>query len=290
MNSKVGYYQAFGAYFIWGVFPIYWKYLKHIESLEILVHRVIWSFVFLFLINLVMKKANFSQLLLILKKQLLPIGLLAGLIASNWLIYVFAVNSNQILQGSLAYFMTPLLNIALGALLFEEKLSKQMKIAASVAAFGVLILMISNSTFPWIAISLAASFSTYGVIKKKVKAGGLESSLLENFVMLMPALLAALYFREKSEMVLNSTDWTLLILSGAVTASPILLFSLSARVIPFNHTGILQFLAPTLQFIIGYFVFSEPVSPAKMWAFVFVWIGVGLYIQQILKKQSLIGR
>ena len=287
MYSKVGYYQAFGAYFIWGVFPIYWKYLKHIESLEILVHRVIWSFTFLFLINLVMKKANISQLFLILKKQLLPIGLLAGLIASNWLIYVYAVNSNQILQGSLAYFMTPLLNIALGALLFDEKLSKQMKIAASVAAFGVLILMISNSTFPWIAISLAASFSTYGVIKKKVKAGGLESSLLENFVMLAPALLAAIYFRGKADLVLNSVDWTLLTVSGAVTALPILLFSLSARVIPFNHTGILQFLAPTLQFIIGYFVFSEPVSPAKMWAFVFVWIGVGLYIQQIIKKQSL---
>jgi chloramphenicol-sensitive protein RarD len=287
MNSKVGYYQAFGAYFIWGVFPIYWKYLKHIESLEILVHRVIWSFVFLFLINLIMKKANFSQLFLILKKQLPSMLLLAGLIASNWLIYVYAVNSNQILQGSLAYFMTPLLNIALGALLFGEKLSRQMKIAASVAAFGVFILMISNSTFPWIAISLAASFSTYGVIKKKVQAGGLESSLLENFVMLVPAFLAALYFREKSKLALNSVDWTLLILSGAVTASPILLFSLSARVIPFNHTGILQFLAPTLQFIIGYFIFSEPVSNAKMWAFVFVWIGVGLYIQQILKKQSL---
>ncbi len=287
MNSKVGYYQAFGAYFIWGVFPIYWKYLKHIESLEILVHRVIWSFVFLFLINLIMKKANFSQLFLILKKQFPSMVLLAGLIASNWLIYVYAVNSNQILQGSLAYFMTPLLNIALGALLFGEKLSKQMKIAASVAAFGVFILMISNSTFPWVAISLAASFSTYGVIKKKVQAGGLESSLLENFVMLVPAVLAALAFREKSELVLNSVDWTLLILSGAVTASPILLFSLSARVIPFNHTGILQFLAPTLQFIIGYFVFSEPVSTAKMLAFIFVWIGVGLYVQQILRKQSL---
>lgn len=287
MNSKIGYYQAFGAYFIWGVFPIYWKYLKHIESLEILVHRVIWSFVFLFLINLIMKKANFSQLFLILKKQFFSIGLLAGLIATNWLIYVYAVNSNQILQGSLAYFMTPLLNIAIGALLFNEKLSKQMEIAASVAAFGVFILMISNSTFPWVAISLAASFSTYGVIKKKVQAGGLESSLLENFVMLVPAVLAAFYFREKSDLVLNSADWTLLILSGAVTASPILLFSLSARAIPFNHTGILQFLAPTLQFIIGYFIFSEPVSTSKMWAFVFVWIGVGLYIQQILKKQSL---
>jgi len=289
MNSKVGYYQAFGAYFIWGVFPIYWKYLKHIESLEILVHRIIWSFAFLFLINLIMKKANFSQLYLILKKQFLSIGLLAGLIATNWLIYVYAVNSNQILQGSLAYFMTPLLNIALGALIFNEKLSRQMKIAAIVTAFGVFILMLTHTSFPWVAISLAASFSTYGVIKKKVQAGGLESSLLENFVILVPALFLAFYFRGNSDLSLTSLDWTLLIASGAVTASPILLFSLSAKVIPFNHTGILQFLAPTLQFIIGYFVFAEPVSPAKMWAFLFVWLGVGLYIQQILKSRHSFG-
>lgn len=283
MKLSIGYYQAFGAYFIWGVFPIYWKYLKHISSSEILSHRIIWSLVFLGFISAAFRKTSLIAYLKILKSHWPQIFLLAALIASNWIIYVYAVNSNQILQGSLAYFITPLLNIVLGSLLFKEHLSRQMKIATGIAAVGVLYLIIANLNFPWIALSLATTFSFYGVIKKKTQVGGMESSLLENFVMLIPAIIAANWFRENSELILNTQDWILLIGSGAVTATPILLFSLSARTIPFNHIGILQFMAPTLQFIIGYFIYSEEVSPPKMVAFLLVWIGVALYIQQILK-------
>jgi chloramphenicol-sensitive protein RarD len=196
-------------------------------------------------------------------------------------IYVYAVNANQILQGSLAYFMTPLLNIALGAWLFGEKLSQGMRWAASIAALGVFILIVSGNNFPWIALTLATTFSFYGVVKKKISVGGLESSFLENFVMFFPALIAALFLREQSEISFNQLDWILLLGSGVVTATPILLFSLSARSIPFNHMGILQFLAPSLQFLIGYFVYAEAVGPAKITAFILVWIGVALYIKDI---------
>lgn len=283
MKLSIGYYQAFAAYFIWGVFPIYWKYLKHISSSEILSHRIVWSFIFFGLISALFKKASVVEYVKILKSNWLQIFLLAALIASNWIIYVYAVNSNQILQGSLAYFITPLLNIVLGSLLFNEFLSQQMKIATGIAATGVMFLIFANTTFPWIALTLSTTFSLYGVIKKKIQVGGMESSLLENLVMLIPALIAANWIRENSEMVLTTQDWILLIGSGAVTATPILFFSLSARTIPFNHIGILQFMAPTLQFIIGYFIYSEEVSPLKLVAFLFVWVGVGLYIQQILK-------
>lgn len=286
MKLTIGYYQAFTAYFIWGVFPIYWKYLKQVSSFEILSHRIIWSFVFLGLINAIFKKASIRQYLKILKTHWVQVLLLASLIATNWIVYVYAVNTNQILQGSLAYFITPLLNITLGAYLFNEHLSKQMKIATAIAAIGVSYLIISNAQFPWIALSLATTFSIYGVIKKKIQMGGLESSLLENLVMLTPALLAAYWIRSNSEILLTSQDWILLIGSGIVTATPILFFALSARTIPFNHIGILQFIAPSLQFIIGYFIYNEVISPSKLIAFIFVWIGVGIYIQQIFKSNQ----
>lgn len=283
MKLTIGYYQAFAAYFIWGVFPIYWKYLKQVTPFEILSHRIIWSFIFLGLISIYYKKASFHQYYQILKSHFLSLVLLALLIATNWIIYVYAVNTNQILQGSLAYFITPLLNIALGAFLFNEHLSNQMKVATTVAATGVSYLVIANTHFPWIALTLAVTFSFYGVVKKKISVGGLESSLLESLVMLIPAFVGAFWIRENSEMLITVQNWILLIGGGVVTATPILLFSLSTKNIPFNHNGILQFLAPTLQFIIGYFVFHEEISPPKLIAFLFVWIGVILYVQQIIK-------
>lgn len=283
MKLATGYYQAFGAYFIWGVFPIYWKYLNQISSFEILSHRIIWSFVFLGLISVYYKKATIHQYYQILKSHFLSLILLASLIATNWIIYVYAVNTNQILQGSLAYFITPLLNITLGAFLFNEHLSNQMKLATVIAAAGVSYLVIANTHFPWIALTLAVTFSFYGVVKKKISVGGLESSLLESLVMLIPALLGAFWIRENSEILITTQNWMLLVGGGVVTATPILFFSLSTKTIPFNHNGILQFLAPTLQFIIGYFIFHEEISPPKLVAFLFVWIGVGLYIQQIIK-------
>ena len=286
MKISKGYYQAFAAYFIWGVFPIYWKYLKHLSSSEILAHRIIWSFVFVGVIVKLLSKNSLNTLFVLLKNNFKWIVLLALLIASNWLIYVYAVNANQILQGSLAYFMTPLLNIALGSWFFEEKLTQGMKWAAHIAGLGVLILMLAGKTFPWIAITLAVTFSFYGVVKKKISVGGLESSLLENFVMLFPALIAAFAIRSDSSVALNNFDWALLLGSGVVTATPILFFSLSARSIPLNHMGILQFLAPSLQFLIGYFVYAETVGPAKIIAFILVWTGVGLYIKDIFKNKK----
>jgi chloramphenicol-sensitive protein RarD len=280
-----GYYQAFAAYSIWGVFPIYWKFLKHVSASEILAHRIIWSFVFVGVLVRLLSKNSLIHLFTLLKINLKWIILLASLIASNWVIYVYAVNANQILQGSLAYFMTPLLNIALGAWLFKEKISKGMRWAAGIAGSGVLILIISGNHFPWIALTLASTFSFYGVLKKKISVGGLESSFLENFIMFFPALLAAFILRVDSGPSLNGLDWTLLLGSGIVTATPILLFSISARSIPFNHMGILQFLAPSLQFLIGYLIYAEPVGPAKITAFILVWTGVALYIKDIYRNK-----
>lgn len=284
MKISKGYLQALCAYFAWGIFPIYWKFLSHISTFEVLSHRIIWSFFFFFLIVLLSKKIQFGPTLSLLKKNTLVVFSLALLVSTNWCIYVYAVNSGYILQGSLAYFITPIMNIVLGAWIFKERLSRGMKVAAGVASFGVLILIFLNSTFPWIALSLALTFGIYGIIKKKTHIGGIESSLLENSVMLVPAIVAGIYWRGQQIIPLTSVDCFFLIGGGFVTAIPILLFSLSTRAVPLNHTGILQFLAPTMQFLIGSIMYKEPVSQAKLLAFVFVWIGVGLYMRELLSK------
>lgn len=286
MKLSRGHLEAFFAYFTWGVFPIYWKYLAHLSSAEILVHRIIWSFVFVTLLTLLFTKTRVKSLLSSLISHRWAILSLSLLIATNWMIYVYAVNSNQILQGSLAYFITPLLNILLGSILFQERLSKRMHWATGVAGAGVLILIVLGQSFPWIALSLAFSFSLYGVIKKKISLGGMESTALENGLMLFPAAFFAFYFRQQSQILLTNFDWVLLVGSGVVTATPILLFSLSARKIPFNHMGILQFLAPSLQFLVGFLVYNEPLGTAKIAAFLLVWLGVSLYVRDILRRTT----
>lgn len=285
MKFTKGHYQAFWAYFTWGIFPVYWKFLKHISPLETLFHRVVWGCVFLGVLAFGFKKSSPSAAFQLLKKYFLVVTALAFFIACNWYIYVYAVNSGQILQGSLAYFITPLLNIVFGAYVFKESLSKKMKAAATIAAIGVTILMILNKNFPWIALTLAFTFSFYGVTKKKVHLGGLESSFLESLVMFIPALILAVSFRSEAATIFSMSDWLLLIGGGIITAIPILLFSLSTRSIPFNHLGILQFLAPTLQFLVGVLIYGENVTPARWIAFSCVWIGAGLYLNEIFQQE-----
>lgn len=284
MNLTRGHYQAFWAYFTWGVFPIYWKFLKHISSTEILFHRIIWGAIFLGVLVFAYKRSNPVFVFSLLKRYFFYVLSLALLIAGNWYIYVYAVNTGQILQGSLAYFITPLLNIVLGSYVFEEKLSSGMKLAALIAAIGVFILILLNTTFPWIALSLACTFSFYGVLKKKIQLGGLESSFLESFIMLAPAAALAIAYREISQTSFSSLDWALMVGGGIVTAVPILLFSLAARSVPYNHMGILQFLAPTLQFLCGFAIYGEEVTTTRWMAFACVWFGAGLYLREIFRQ------
>lgn len=282
MKLTRGHYLGFWAYFIWGVFPAYWKYLQHVSPVETLYHRILWGCSFLGLLVFIHKRSSPLAVFSLLRKNFLNVVLLALLIAANWYIYVYAVNSNQILQGSLAYFISPLLTIVMGAYFFQETLTLNMKAASLIAACGVLVLILMSSGFPWIALSLSFSFAFYSVVKKKIHLGGLESSFLESFVLAIPAVFLAIQMRSEASTPFSGTDWALLTGGGVVTALPILLFSLSTRSIPFNHLGILQFLSPSLQFLVGFFVYDEPVSWTKWVAFICVWIGAGLYLKEIL--------
>ncbi|MFN8791202.1 MAG: EamA family transporter RarD [Bdellovibrionales bacterium] len=282
MKLTKGHLQGFWAYVIWGVFPAYWKYLQHISPVETLYHRILWGCAFLGILVFVHKRSSPKVVFSLLQKNFFYVLLLAILIAANWYIYVYAVNTNQILQGSLAYFISPLLTIVMGAYFFGETLTTNMKAASVIAGLGVLVLILMSSGFPWIALSLSFSFAFYSVVKKKIHLGGLESSFLESFVLALPAIFLATQMRVQSTVPFSGTDWALLIGGGVVTSLPILLFSLSTRSIPFNHLGILQFLSPSLQFLVGFFIYDEPVAWTKWIAFVCVWMGAGLYLKEIL--------
>ncbi len=273
-------------YFLWGFFPIYWKFLKHISHYEILTHRVIWSFVFYFLILFpALKKFSIKE---VLTGREIALSIAAGaLISFNWGLYIYAVNSGHILEGSLAYFINPILNVAIGVLFFRESFPFPMKVAVFFAGLGIIYKISFIPGFPWISLSLALSFGTYGVVKKLSKIPVRVSSVLESAAGLVPAIIFAFIFRSESNFSLTTLDWLLLIGGGAVTGLPLFLFSFAAQRIPYSILGMIQFIAPSLQFLVGVFMFKEELSQANLISFGFIWIAVSFYLSgSVLKSRK----
>lgn len=252
--------------------------------MEILCHRVLWAFVFYTLVLIVKKK---SLILYWPKERKKFISLFAGaiLLMSNWFVYIYAVNSNQIVESSLGYFINPLVNIAIGVFFLKETLSLPQKIATGLATLGVLIISFDQGHLPWIALFLAVTFSLYGLIKKLNPVSGLESNQFESLV-LVPAAIGMLLLQSRwigvEPFPINSTtDFStaaLLVGAGVVTGLPLIFFAEAAQRMPFYLLGFFQFIAPSLQFMTGVFLFSEAMTPLKLFGFVFIWMAGGLII------------
>jgi chloramphenicol-sensitive protein RarD len=277
-NLKAGYIFATLAYLGWGFFPIYWKLLKQVPSIEILCHRVIWSFVFYTLV-VFFKDKHWRIFWPSSKKTLFYLSLAAAILMGNWFVYIYAVNSNQIVESSLGYFINPLINITLGVVLLKERLSKLQLVATICAAVGVLIISMDQGHLPWIALFLAISFSTFGLIKKLNPVPGLHSSQFESFVMLPVAFgLLALehkwmgHFPFPWEHGFDLATGLLLAGGGLITGLPLIFFSEAAQRMPFYLLGFFQFLAPSFQFLSGVVLFSEPLSSTKLKGFIFIWV------------------
>jgi chloramphenicol-sensitive protein RarD len=274
------------SYVFWGFFPIYWKFLKHIPSLEILSHRMIWSFVFYyFIFKISFPGKSLRTLLAIPRRQWWLSGLAALLLAVNWGTYIYAVNSGKILQGSLAYFINPLLNVAVGVLFFKEAITTPLKIAFTLASVGVLLKATMSPDFPYISILLATTFCLYGVVKKKLSISPNESSVLEGIFGVLPGILVALLFMFSPDRGHSHTptDWLLFIGSGVVTGLPLYWFSIGAQKIPYSLMGMFQFIAPSLQFMVGVWMYGEPMTTADWLAFGFIWGGAAFYIVDRLR-------
>jgi chloramphenicol-sensitive protein RarD len=276
-------YAAF-SYILWGFLPVYWKLLDHVKADEILANRVFWSFFFIVVILVINKKWGlFKATLRGLaqnKKQLAALTVASMLISINWFMYIWAVNTDQMIEASLGYYINPLVSVLLGMVFLKERLSVLQYISFALAAIGVLVMTISYGQFPWIALSLAISFGLYGLAKKLIKVDSAVGLALETMVV-MP--LAAIYIGYLMNQGTNSlfagslTTTLLLAGAGAATAVPLLFFAKGAQRIPLATLGILQYIAPTITLILGVFVYHETFSSIHLLAFTFIWSALILY-------------
>lgn len=280
-NEKTaGVLYAVTAYILWGILPVYWKLINSVSSIEILSNRIVWAFVFTILIILVTKQWNELKFISKDKEQMFYILIASILIAINWGLYIWAVNSDKIVDASLGYYINPLLAVALGVVIFKEKLSYWTGAALTIASIGVIIKTVQYGKIPWISLGLAISFGLYGAIKKSVKANSIVGLTLET-AMLTPIAAAYIVSRQVSGVGAFSTEGTLAILlligAGVVTAIPLLLFASSAKRLPLSLIGFTQYISPTLSLIIGIFVYNEGFTTVDMIAFCFIWAALIVY-------------
>ncbi|QOY35669.1 EamA family transporter RarD [Anaerobacillus isosaccharinicus] len=280
----IGLLTALGAYILWGVLPLYWKLVGHVPSSEVLAHRIIWSLVFMFGILLVIGKiTTFTKELKTIfanKKKLVQITLAACFISFNWFTYIWAVNNDHLVEASLGYYINPLVSVVFGMLFFKETLTRWQTISFVLAAIGVITLAIYTGGVPIISLSLAVSFAFYGVLKKKVEVGALTGLAVETMMVTPIAIiyLTVIHSNVSDALYTNSLSTILLLIgAGAATATPLLLFAMSARRIPLATIGFMQYLAPTITLFIGVFMFGEVFSGIHLLAFSFIWVALAVY-------------
>lgn len=277
MNT--GILAAIGAYVSWGLLPIYWKLLGHVPTTQLLSHRIVWSFAVLAVFLGLTKR--FTKLRGDLSPTVWGSYVLASLlIGVNWFIYVWSVNAGYIVEASLGYFINPLLSVLLGVFFMRERLRRLQWAPLGLAAAGVIYLTVQYGRLPWIALTLAVTFSLYGLVKKKAPLGAFEGLTLETGLLLPPALVWLgwnEYMGAGAFLHAGTGSDLLLVGAGVVTTAPLVMFAAAAHRIPLSMIGILQYIAPTIQFLIGVFVYHEPFSRAQFTGFGMVWSAVLLF-------------
>lgn len=275
-----GIFYAASAYFLWGLLPIFWKALHNVPALEILAHRIVWGLAVTLLLVAYRRRDPWLAAVLRNKYTLLTFATSALLLSINWFVYIWAVNAGYIVEVSLGYFINPLINVLLGVLFLKERLRVGQGIAVAVALSAVLYLTVQYGTLPWIALVLACSFGGYGLLRKTATLGSLEGLTLETLLLSAPAL-AYLLYRESigSAAFIHAGVGTSLLLAcaGVITAVPLLLFAAGARRITLTTLGLLQYIAPTLQFLLGVLVYGEALTPQRLIGFCLIWLALAIY-------------
>ncbi|MFW3612629.1 EamA family transporter RarD [Staphylococcus caprae] len=280
---KKGIFFALGAYVLWGILPMYWELINHIDAFEILAFRIIFSMIFMILVLIVGR--NQRQAFIRDVNQLIshPIQLIAIIVAGyvitiNWGTFIWAVTNGHVLQSSLGYYINPLVSIVLALIFLKERFNKFEWLAIIFALIGVLYMTIKIGEFPFVSIMLALSFGVYGLLKKVVHIDAISSIAIECIVTAPAGIIYVIYLWQQHHMTFGfnmSSFW--LIFSGAVTAIPLILFSAGAKRIPLSLTGFIQYVGPTIMFILGIFVFKEKFDINQLITFIFIWIGIILY-------------
>lgn len=279
MNSGI----VFGlcAYLMWGMFPLYFRLLQRIPALELVAHRVVWSTALL-AVGLLVAGRGKIFLRSVRRPGVWGIHIVTALlIAVNWLVYVWGVNQGRVVECSLGYFLNPLVSVGLGVVVLRERLRPAQWAGVALAGAGIGHLAWGQDGFPWLSVTLAVSFGLYGLLKKRAPLDAVDGLFAETLVLLVPALVWIALREARPEGVLHAAtplEWMLVVSTGIVTTGPLLLFSMSARRIPLSVVGFLQYITPSLQFLIGVFVFHEAFSTRKLHGFALVWAGLALIL------------
>ena len=279
-----GVLYALGAYLLWGAFPVYFKSVQAVPSLEVLAHRMLWSLVFVLALLAVLRQWQWLRPLLHAPRRLAGFALSAVLVSINWLIYIWAVNAGHVVDASLGYFINPLVSVLIGALVLRERLRPVQWTAVGLAALGVAWLTWQAGQPPWIGLALAFSFAAYGLMRKLAPLGAVQGLAVET-ALLAPLALGYLTFLavRGSNAFVNSVGAgspdlaLLLLLAGPVTAVPLLLFAAGARRIPLSTLGLLQYVAPTLQLLLGVHLYGEPFEAGKQIGYAAIWIALAVF-------------
>ena len=285
MPGKSGAFYGVLAYTLWGIFPLYFTLLEPATPLEILANRIIWSLVVCFVVLLALRRLR--QLRQLDRRQALLLTAAGVLLSINWLTFVYAVTTNQVVEASLGYFINPLVTVALGVLVLQERLNRVQWCAIALAATAVLILTMNYGRIPWIALTLALSFAGYGLLKKRANVPAFESLTFETLVLLPPALAFQLwlYINGTETLTGYGTSHTLLLVGlGVITTLPLVLFGAAAIRIPLTSLGVLQYIAPVLQILIGIFVLGETMPPSRWFGFILVWVALMIFTWDLVRR------
>jgi len=279
-DYKHGLIYAFSAYIMWGIAPLYFKALDGIAPLDIVLHRVVWSF--LFILAILFFSGRFAQLRTVLKqpKKISLLAVTSVLIAFNWLVFIWAVTNGHMLDASLGYYINPIFNVLLGTVFLSERLRPLQWVAVGLAVIAVLIELVVYGSIPWLSLALAVSFGFYGLLRKKIQVDAMSGLFVETLI-LLPIALSYLLFIDSSSLIsfINSgvSSALLLVASGVVTTLPLLAFAAAAIRIPLSTLGFIQYIGPSLMLLMAVFIFDEQLASHKAMTFGFIWLALIVY-------------
>ncbi|MTD29284.1 EamA family transporter RarD [Erwinia sorbitola] len=284
-QTRQGILFALGAYFIWGVAPVYFKLIQQVSPAEIMTHRVIWSFFFMLVLLSVCRNWNNVRTIARHPKKVLLLALSAVVICSNWLLYIWAVNNHHLLEASLGYFINPLLNVLVGMVFLGERFRRLQWLAVALAACGVLIQVWQFGSVPAIALGLAVSFSFYGLLRKKIAVDAQTGMLIETSWLLIPAAIYLFAIADSTTSHLGENPMSLnllLVAAGVITTVPLMLFTAACSRLRLSTVGFFQYLGPTLMFLLAVIFYGEEMTPDKIVTFGFIWAALALFIADAL--------
>lgn len=289
-HDRTGLLYGAIAYLSWGTFPLYWPLLRPATPLEILAHRIVWSLVAVAVILVALRRLDTLRAIVRQRRTMGLLALAGVIIAGNWGLYIFAVNTGHVVESALGYFITPLMSVTLGVLVLRERLRPAQWAAVAIGAISVLVLSADYGRVPWIALALATSFTTYGLIKKKAAAPPLPGLVVENATMTLPAMAFLLWLGASDDLAFGSVSighTSLILGAGIITTIPLLFFAGAANRIPLSMIGLLQYLAPILQFIIGITFFGEDMPPARWFGFALIWLALTIFTVDTIRAGRL---